>query len=38
VKATSELANELVPELIDALGGADNIQAYGKGAIVGLNG
>lgn len=38
VKATSELANELVPELIEALGGADSIQAYGKGAIVGLNG
>ncbi len=38
VKATTELAMELVPELINALGGADKIQAYGKGAIVGLNG
>ena len=38
VKATTDLAMELVPELSDALGGADMIQAYGKGAIVGLNG
>ena len=38
VKATTDLAMELVPELIEALGGADKIQAYGKGAIVGLNG
>jgi hypothetical protein len=32
------MANEIIPELIAVLGGADNIQAYGKGAIVGLNG
>jgi hypothetical protein len=33
-----EMANMMVPELVDALGGVDKIQAYGKGAIVGLNG
>lgn len=38
VKDATEMANELVPELITALGGADLIQAYGKGAIVGING
>lgn len=38
VKAATELAKELVPELLAALGGADAIQAYGKGAIVGVNG
>jgi hypothetical protein len=38
VKDATEMANELVPELIDALGGPDKIEAYGKGAIVGLNG
>lgn len=38
IDATAELAKVLVPELIEALGGADKIQAYGKGAIVGLNG
>ena len=38
VKDATEMANEIVPELIAALGGADSIQAYGKGAIVGLNG
>lgn len=38
VEATTELAMSIVPELIEALGGADKIQAYGKGAIVGLNG
>lgn len=38
VKAATELAKELVPELLAALGGADGIQAYGKGAIVGVNG
>ncbi len=32
------LADKLVPELIEALGGQDEIQAYGKGAIVGLDG
>lgn len=38
VEASTELAKSIVPELIAALGGADKIQAYGKGAIVGLNG
>ncbi|MDA7416038.1 amino acid synthesis family protein [Xenophilus arseniciresistens] len=38
VKDATEMAKELVPELLAALGGADKIQAYGKGAIVGLNG
>jgi hypothetical protein len=38
VKDATVLANEIVPELIEALGGADRIEAYGKGAIVGLNG
>jgi hypothetical protein len=38
VKDATVLANEIVPELIDALGGPDKIEAYGKGAIVGLNG
>ncbi len=31
-------ADELVPELISALGGTERIQAYGKGAIVGSDG
>ena len=31
-------ADELVPELIAALGGTERIQAYGKGAIVGTDG
>jgi len=31
-------ADELVPELLAALGGAERIQAYGKGAIVGTDG
>jgi hypothetical protein len=38
VEATAQLAMTIVPELIEALGGADKIQAYGKGAIVGLDG
>jgi len=32
------LANEMVPELVAALGGADKIETYGKGAIVGVHG
>jgi len=32
------LANEMVVELITALGGKDGIEAYGKGALVGING
>lgn len=38
VEDAKALARELVPELLEALGGADKIQAYGKGAIVGLDG
>ncbi|KXU85531.1 hypothetical protein CI15_20455 [Paraburkholderia monticola] len=38
VRDAREMANEMVPELIAALGGNDRIEAYGKGAIVGLNG
>lgn len=38
VKDAREMANEIVPELVEALGGKENIQAYGKGAIVGING
>lgn len=38
VEAAKVLAKELVPELLAAMGGADRIQAYGKGAIVGVNG
>jgi hypothetical protein len=32
------LANEMVPELVAVLGGADKIETYGKGAIVGVHG
>src|SRR5690606_8023289 len=32
------LAKEIVPELMEAVGGAQNVEAYGKGAIVGVNG
>jgi hypothetical protein len=38
VKDARMLANDMVPELISALGGNDKIQTYGKGAIVGTNG
>ncbi len=38
VRDAREMANEMVPELVEALGGKDRIEAYGKGAIVGLNG
>lgn len=38
VKDATELAKELVPELLEVLGGPNRIQAYGKGAIVGING
>ena len=38
VKDAREMANEMVVELIDALGGKDKIETYGKGAIVGLDG
>lgn len=32
------LGDLLVPHLLEAIGGADRIEAYGKAAIVGLNG
>jgi hypothetical protein len=33
-----QLAEAIVPELISVMGGADGIEAYGKAAVVGLNG
>ncbi|MGU7776446.1 amino acid synthesis family protein, partial [Burkholderia sp. MR1-5-21] len=38
VEDARAMANELVPELVAALGTVDSIQTYGKGAIVGVNG
>jgi len=38
VKDARAAADEMVPELFAALGGAERIQAYGKGAIVGTDG
>ena len=38
VAAAEGIAEQIVPELIAALGGADRIETYGKGAIVGVNG
>ena len=38
VAAAKGIAEQIVPELIAALGGADRIETYGKGAIVGVNG
>jgi len=38
VKDARAAADEMVPELLAALGGAERIQAYGKGAIVGTDG
>lgn len=38
VKAAIELAKTMVPQLLAALGGADKIEAYGKAALVGVNG
>lgn len=38
VEDSKMLAKEIVPELMDAVGGPQHVQAYGKGAIVGLNG
>ena len=32
------LGELMVPELLDAIGGADKVEAYGKAAVVGLNG
>jgi hypothetical protein len=38
VKQARGMANEMVPELVSALGGADKIETYGKAALVGVNG
>lgn len=38
MEALKPLGLQLAQRLIDVLGGADNIQGYGKGAIVGVNG
>lgn len=36
--AARQIADELVPELLAAIGGAEQVETYGKGAIVGING
>jgi len=38
VEDAKALAQDIVPELMAAVGGAERVQAYGKGAIVGLQG
>jgi len=38
LKYTPELAEVLVPPLLEELGGPDALEAYGKAAIVGVNG
>jgi Amino acid synthesis len=38
VRDAREMADQMAPELVEALGGKDRIEAYGKGAIVGVNG
>lgn len=38
MKALRALGSELASELVDALGGVDRVEAYSKGAIVGVNG
>jgi hypothetical protein len=38
VKLARDMANDMVPVLVDALGGVDAIQTYGKAALVGVNG
>jgi hypothetical protein len=38
MSALRPLGTELAEELVDALGGADEVEAYGKAAIVGVNG
>ncbi|MET9831565.1 amino acid synthesis family protein [Streptomyces sp. NPDC006385] len=38
VKVAPPLAHELTSRLVDALGGADRVEAFGKAAIVGLGG
>ena len=38
MSALRPLGSELAEELVDALGGADEVEAYGKAAIVGVNG
>lgn len=38
VRVAPALAHELTPRLVDALGGTDRVEAFGKAAIVGLGG
>ncbi|MBV7483801.1 amino acid synthesis family protein [Bordetella sp. BOR01] len=38
VEDSKLLAKDIVPELMAAVGGPEKVEAYGKGAIVGLNG
>jgi len=38
VSDAREMADSMVPELVEALGGKNRIEAYGKGAVVGVNG
>jgi len=38
VKLARDMANDMVPVLVEALGGVSAIQTYGKGALVGVNG
>ena len=38
VKKIRDMANDMVPPLVQALGGVEAIQCYGKGALVGVNG
>ncbi|MEY2659641.1 MAG: hypothetical protein RLZZ123_813 [Pseudomonadota bacterium] len=38
VKQIRDMANEMVPPLVEALGGVGAIETYGKGAVVGVAG
>lgn len=38
VKQARDMANDMVPILVESLGGVSAIQTYGKGALVGVNG
>jgi len=38
LKLAPPLGELMVPEMLDAIGGADKVEAYGKAAIVGVNG
>ena len=38
VKLVRDMANDMVPPLVEALGGVSAIEAYGKGALVGVDG